>query len=121
MHPLGVAALMTLPIGASLTGAPAGTFGDPLGGLSPDELQRFSDGRAASERIEGAADALGPLLKGPSGAACHNVGATGGGSAFVETRFGTTTNGTFDPLVQFGGSLIQTDGIGPQGGCDFVG
>jgi CxxC motif-containing protein (DUF1111 family) len=44
-----------------------------------------------------------------------------GGSTFLETRFGTTTNSAFDPLVQIGGSLIQTDGIGPQGTCDFVG
>jgi CxxC motif-containing protein (DUF1111 family) len=39
----------------------------------------------------------------------------------VETRFGTTTAGAFDHLVALGGSLIQTDGIGPQGACDFVG
>jgi CxxC motif-containing protein (DUF1111 family) len=121
MHPLGVAALMTLPMAVSLTGAPADTFGDPLGGLPPDELQRFSDGRAAFEQIEGVADGLGPVFNGTSCAACHNVGAIGGGSAFVETRFGTTANGAFDPLVQFGGSLIQTDGVGLQGDCDFVG
>jgi CxxC motif-containing protein (DUF1111 family) len=112
---------MTLPTAFSLTGAPAGTFGGPIGELSPAELQRFSDGQAAFEQVEGVADGLGPVFNGTSCAGCHNVGATGGGSTFLETRFGTTTNGAFDPLVQIGGSLIQTDGIGPQGTCDFVG
>ena len=121
MHALGLATLMTLPMAASLAGAPGGKFGDPIGGLSPDELQRFSDGRAAFEQVEGVADGLGPVFNGTSCAGCHNVGATGGGSATVETRFGTTTDGAFDPLVQLGGSLIQADGIGPQGACDFVG
>jgi CxxC motif-containing protein (DUF1111 family) len=121
MQPLGVAALMTLPMAFSLTGAPAGTFGGPIGELSPAEFQRFSDGQAAFEQVEGVADGLGPVFNGTSCAGCHNVGATGGGSTFLETRFGTTTNGAFDPLVQIGGSLIQTDGIGPQGTCDFVG
>jgi CxxC motif-containing protein (DUF1111 family) len=121
MQPLGVAALMTLPMAFSLTGAPAGTFGGPIGELSPAELQRFSDGQAAFEQVEGVADGLGPVFNGTSCAGCHNVGATGGGSTFLETRFGTTTNSAFDPLVQIGGSLIQTDGIGPQGTCDFVG
>jgi CxxC motif-containing protein (DUF1111 family) len=121
MQPLGVAALMTLSMAFSLSGAPAGTFGDPIGGLSPDELQRFRDGQAAFVQVEGVADGLGPVFNGTSCAGCHNVGGTGGGSAFLETRFGTTTNGAFDPLVRRGGSLIQTDGIGPQGTCDFVG
>src|SRR5262249_50714398 len=39
----------------------------------------------------------------------------------TETRFGTITNGAFDPLVEHGGSLIQGNGIGPQGACTFVG
>src|SRR5216110_3728786 len=30
------------------------------------------------------------------------------------TRFGTTTNGAFDPLAQFGGSLMQDHAIGPS-------
>ena len=101
--------------------APAGTFGYPLRGLSPDELQRFSDGRAAFEAVEGVADGLGPVFNGTSCAGCHDVGATGGGNELVETRFGTVTDGVFDPLAGLGGSLIQSQGIGVQGGCTFVG
>jgi CxxC motif-containing protein (DUF1111 family) len=101
--------------------AVATDFGDPLRGLSPSELDRFAVGRDAFETVEDAADGLGPVFNGTSCVACHNVGGTGGGSEKVETRFGTTTAGAFDPLAELGGSLIQTDGIGPQDACNFVG
>ena len=115
------AATLLLPTALALSRAAAGEFGDPIRGLSPDELQRFGDGRAAFETVEDVADGLGPVLNGTSCAACHSVGGTGGGSETVETRFGTMTNGVFDPLVNLGGPLIQTDGIGHQGACTFVG
>lgn len=104
-------------------GDPGGgtTFGDPLRGLTPEELERFDAGRDAFEEVEVAADGLGPVFNGTSCAGCHSVGATGGGSTVVETRFGTITDGVFDPLAELGGSLIQTDGIGPAGACTFVG
>jgi CxxC motif-containing protein (DUF1111 family) len=105
----------------ALSEAAAAEFGDPIRRLSPDELARFSDGRAAFEQIEDVADGLGPVFNANSCAACHNVGATGGGSETVETRFGTITNGAFDSLADLGGSLIQTDGIGQQDTCIFVG
>ena len=105
------AATLLLPTALALSRAAAGEFGDPIRGLSPDELQRFGDGRAAFETVEDVADGLGPVLNGTSCAACHRVGGTGGGSETVETRFGTMTNGVFDPLVNLGGPLIQTDGI----------
>ena len=95
--------------------------GGPLRGLTPDELARFSAGRDAFVVEEGVGDGLGPVFNGTSCAACHSVPAIGGGSTLVETRFGTTTDGVFDPLANLGGSLIQTDGIGPQDNCTFVG
>ncbi|PYN82257.1 MAG: hypothetical protein DMD97_01375 [Candidatus Rokuibacteriota bacterium] len=78
------AATLLLPTALALSRAAAGEFGDPIRGLSPDELQRFGDGRAAFETVEDVADGL-------------------------------------DPLVNLGGPLIQTDGIGHQGACTFVG
>ena len=52
---------------------------------------------------------------------CHNVAAVGGGSAILETRFGTTAaDGSFDPLSQFGGSLIQKQGIGTTDACEYL-
>src|SRR3989449_7006875 len=115
------AATLLLPTALALSRAAAGEFGDPIRGLSADELQRFGDGRAAFEAVEDVVDGLGPVFNGTSCAGCHRVGGTGGGSEMVETRFGTMTNGVFDPLVSLGGPLIQTDGIGRQGACTFVG
>jgi CxxC motif-containing protein (DUF1111 family) len=103
------------------TTAVAAQFGDPLPRLTPDQAQRFLDTKDVFEETEDAADGLGPVFNNNGCAACHNVGATGGGSALVETRFGTTTNGAFDPLTQFGGSLIQSMGIGVSGACNFTG
>ena len=104
-----------------LAGTARADFGDPLVGLTAEQLARFTDGRDAFEEVEGVADGLGPVFNADSCAACHNVGATGGGSNLVETRFGTTTAGAFDPMVSHGGSLIQARGIGEQGACTFVG
>ncbi|MFN8544696.1 MAG: di-heme oxidoredictase family protein [Candidatus Binatia bacterium] len=101
--------------------AAAAEFGDPLRGLTPAELERFTAGREAFAQVETAADGLGPVFNGTSCGGCHDVGAIGGGSELVETRFGTVTDGVFDPLAGLGGSLIQTDGIGVQGACTFVG
>src|SRR5262249_15217253 len=91
--------------------------GGPLHGLTPDQLARFSAGRDAFVVEENVADGLGPVFNGTSCGACHSTPAVGGGSTLVETRFGTTTNGVFDPLANLGGSLIQTDGIGAPGTC----
>jgi CxxC motif-containing protein (DUF1111 family) len=96
-------------------------FGDPLPRLTPEELARFTAGRDAFEEVEDVSVGLGPVFNADSCAACHNVGATGGGSEVVETRFGKTTAGAFDPMTSHGGSLIQKNGIGTVGACTFVG
>ncbi len=101
--------------------AASGAFGDPIAGLTADELQRFNDGHDAFAEEETPADGLGPVFNGDSCGGCHNGGAVGGGSEQLETRFGTITNGVFDPLTQFGGSLIQAKGIGQVGACNYVG
>ncbi|HYT53371.1 MAG TPA: di-heme oxidoredictase family protein, partial [Verrucomicrobiae bacterium] len=55
-------------------------------------------------------------------AQCHSNPATGGDSDITEIRFGTITNNQFDPLNQFGGSLIQSQGIGPiSASCNISG
>jgi len=95
--------------------------GGPLPGLTAQQLAAFALGQAEFLAPEDVADGLGPVFNGTSCGGCHNVGATGGGSETLETRFGSTTQGVFDPLAQLGGSLIQVNGIGVQGACDFVG
>jgi len=115
------AATWLLPTALVFAPAAGAELGDPIRGLSAEELQRFRDGRTAFETVEDVADGLGPVFNGTSCAGCHNVGATGGGSDTIETRFGRIVDGVFDPLASRGGSLIQTSGIGAAGACIFVG
>jgi CxxC motif-containing protein (DUF1111 family) len=92
------------------------TFGDPLAGLTPDQAAAFQAGKIEFGEEDGIDEGLGPVFNGRSCGECHSVPAVGGGSTRVETRFGTITNGAFDPLTQYGGSLIQDHAIGPADG-----
>jgi CxxC motif-containing protein (DUF1111 family) len=96
-------------------------FGDPLRGLTTAELELFTAGKEGFEEVEEVEDGLGPVFNGASCVECHSVPATGGSSETLETRFGTSTAGLFDPRAELGGSLIQVKGIGRAGSCDFAG
>ena len=96
-------------------------FGEPFANLTTEQLNRFLGGKDGFAEVETVEDGLGPVFNGTSCAECHSVPAIGGDSNIVETRFGTTTNNHFDALPQFGGSLIQSQGIGQIGSCNFVG
>src|SRR5215470_9497117 len=96
-------------------------LGDPLPGLSPGNQAAFDEGKDHFDEVEAVADGLGPVFNDVSCGACHNMPATGGSGTTTVTRFGRTTNGAFDPLANEGGSLIQVQGIGQQGACDYVG
>ena len=89
-------------------------IGDPVAGLSPEQLSRFNAGRLVFEEVETASDGLGPVFNDRSCAACHTSsnGAVGGNTTRTETRFGTVVDGAFSPLAALGGSLIQNQGIG---------
>lgn len=96
-------------------------FGEPITGLSPSELLQFEAGRDAFQEVESPdTDGLGPVFNEASCGTCHSTPAVGGGSMRLEKRFGTTIAGNFDPLTQFGGSLIQDHAIGPRGACNYV-
>ena len=98
-------------------------FGDPLPGLTAEQLTRFEEGRDEFLEEDSIAEGLGLVFNGRSCAECHSNPATGGDSDILETRFGTITNHKFDPLTQFGGSLIQSRGLGeiPGAPCDISG
>ena len=97
-------------------------FGDPIPGLTAEQLARFDDGKDEFNDEEAPAEGLGPVFNGKSCAECHSGPAVGGDSDITEIRFGTTTNHHFDPLSQFGGSLIQSQGIGQiDGSCSVAG
>jgi len=103
---------------ASSAGAP--DFGEPLADLTPDELARFNAGLAEFLEQDGIDEGLGPVFNEAACATCHNA-PVGGTTGRVETRFGRVVNGVFDPLAEFGGSLIQDQGIGlVSTGGDFT-
>jgi CxxC motif-containing protein (DUF1111 family) len=114
------AALIMLAL-AALGGGSSPNFGDPLSGLTPDLLARFEAGQANFEGTDTPATGLGPVFNNTGCAQCHSIPAVGGGSTILETRYGTLTNGVFDPLTQYGGSLIHQQGIGTFNGVDYVG
>ena len=98
-------------------------LGDPFSTLTTAQLNQFDAGKDQFSQEEDVADGLGPVFNGRSCAECHKSPAVGGDSDITEIRFGTITNGHFDPLTQFGGSLIQSQGIGGEPGatCDMHG
>jgi CxxC motif-containing protein (DUF1111 family) len=99
---------------------PSVAFGDPLSGLTADELALFEEGKLAFEEAEDAADGLGPVFNEASCVACHLGPVVGGSNGRLETRFGRrNADGTFDPLASEGGSLLQDHGIGDVGGFSF--
>ncbi len=90
-------------------------YGEPLVGLTADQLSDFMEGREDFQIVETPATGLGPIFNRDSCVACHGVPAIGGGSAIFVTRFGHAANGTFDPLTALGGSLLQERAIRPEG------
>src|SRR5437016_5487155 len=88
-------------------------FGDPLPGLTADQLAAFGAGLEHFQEEDTPESGLGPIFNNVSCVACHSVPAVGGSSAILETRFGRVVNGHFDPLTQLGGSLLQQSAIDP--------
>jgi CxxC motif-containing protein (DUF1111 family) len=106
---------------ALVAASSAPDFGDPLPGLTSEEKDRFEDGKADFQEVESVETGLGPVFNDVSCATCHSVPAVGGGSARLVTRFGrTATTGDFDSMPGFGGSLIQSQGIGSAGSCTYL-
>jgi CxxC motif-containing protein (DUF1111 family) len=96
-------------------------FGDPLPGLTTDELALFDQGRTQFQQSEGVDEGLGPVFNESSCVACHLGPEVGGSNGRLETRFGRRgTDGGVDPLANEGGSLIQDHAIGDVGGFVFV-
>jgi CxxC motif-containing protein (DUF1111 family) len=84
-------------------------LGDSLAGTN---ATTFAAAKANFLASEGLGDGLGPIFNERSCAACHGVGATGGAGENIERRYGTLTNGVFDPMASTGGSLRQLFGLG---------
>jgi CxxC motif-containing protein (DUF1111 family) len=81
--------------------------GDPLQGLSPAEQALFDLGRDRFEAPATVGDGLGPVFNKASCAACHQQ-PVGGGGVIASTYFGAIDRRGFDPLVAWGGPLLQS-------------
>jgi len=96
-------------------------FGDPLPGLTGDELALFNEGKVAFQQEEEVDEGVGPVFNDVSCVACHAGPAVGGSNGRLETRFGRKKkDGSFDPLISEGGSLMQDHGIGAVDGFSFA-
>jgi CxxC motif-containing protein (DUF1111 family) len=89
-------------------------FGDPLPGLTAEQVNLFLDGKDDFEKTETVEGGLGPIFNRDSCVACHSSPVAGGASAINVTRFGMTVHGKFDALDSLGGSLLQENAIVPE-------
>ncbi len=122
LRALRVVPVVVLLAVAMMGQLPAPRFGDPLPGLTPAEVGRFNAGLSQFEEVEGVDDGLGPVFN--DVAVCQVPHGGRGGrrqQRMFVTRFGRMVHGQFDPMTQFGGTLIQVNGIGKFGAFDFVG
>ncbi len=89
-------------------------LGEPLAGLSPDELERFRAGRRAFGRILYPEDGLGPIHNLHSCIGCHS-NPTGGSGTNSITMFGRVTDdGHYSDLAELGGPLLQAEFTNPD-------
>jgi CxxC motif-containing protein (DUF1111 family) len=101
------------------TGALA--LGDALPNLTSAQAAAFAAGRDEFMEAESVADGLGPVFNGTSCVGCHSAPVVGGAGTTRDTRIGTLINGVFNGLVNQGGSLLQSQGIGAVNGCNVQG
>src|SRR5215510_15411144 len=80
---------------------PQARMGDPLHGLTSQQLQRFQDGKVKFSTTLTAQAGLGPCFNKASCGNCHNNPVGGTGTQTV-TRFGLLNKGNFDPLADLG-------------------
>lgn len=92
-------------------------MGDPVRGLTPDQVADFEAAKIVFNTPLEPADGLGPAFNDRSCANCHAHPAIGGSSVRTVTRFGRAALGPttpFDPLPTLGGSLLQSQAISPS-------
>jgi hypothetical protein len=83
-------------------------LGDPLPGLTLEQLAQFQAGRQAFQRVFTPQEGLGPLFNANSCAQCHETPVVGGVGDEIEihaTKF--SPQGSCDSLFQEGGPVIQ--------------
>ncbi len=106
---LGASASVCVSLGLAAPQVTQPVMGKPLPGLTTAEAAFFQQGLVAFSRPLTAAEGAGPIFNEVSCAGCHNVPAIGGFGTRRVTRFGiaATPQVPFQPLDQFGGTLLQ--------------
>jgi len=87
---------------------PAVKPGDPVPGLTREELARFTGGQPIFDSVFTPEIGLGPLFNSASCAECHEAPVRGGNGDEVEVHAAAFRPPVCDPLVQEGGLVIQT-------------
>src|SRR5262249_59155710 len=77
-------------------------------------------GGVGLETRETGASGLGPIFNADSCAACHARPTAGGSSPTFVTRFGRMKAGSFEPMTDLGGPIVQANGIVGDG-CSVAG
>src|SRR5260370_27321120 len=80
--------------------------GDALGGLGPDQLDRFARGKVVFDSVFTPATGLGPLFNSSSCRECHEAPAPGGRGDEVEVHATAFRSGVCDPPGPEGGPVI---------------
>jgi CxxC motif-containing protein (DUF1111 family) len=93
----------------SVQSGESAALGDALPGTN---ATTFAAAKANFAAAEGNTDGLGPIYNEHACSFCHQTGAVGGAGENIERRYGTLTNGVFDPMASTGGSLRQLFGLG---------
>jgi hypothetical protein len=107
---LAVTVLCITAVRVSAQRAP--NIGQPLDGLTPALTDAFDAGARIFSKRYTVADGLGPVFNDEACSDCHRTPAVGGAGNRTVTRFGRDGDGAFDPLVELGGSMVQSRGIG---------
>jgi len=97
-------------------------YGDTLPAATAEEQARVEAGRREFTRNRDVSSGLGPVMTGIACSACHDSPpAIGGTNQRLETRFGRRNpDGSFDPLLAFGGPTLQDESIGTVNGISWV-
>lgn len=111
---MGLAALLPSVADAAI--------GDPVPGLTAEELALFYQGRDLFEHEFTPEEGLGPLFNARACSSCHNSPVTGGAEIDTThnvTHFGIETAGRFYAAHEFGGPVLDVDTIAGEPGAEM--
>jgi di-heme oxidoreductase (putative peroxidase) len=104
---ISLATLLLIFFAVAPLASQAQQLGGPLPGLKPTETKFFNNGQSQFNRLWGLTEGVGPVITDGACKRCHNTPVLGGGGIRLLTFFGKTSGGTFDPLFNEGGLLLQ--------------